>query len=285
MARGSNKIRVVVGTIAVGLILPLGLLLWWLAAATDDSAVIPTIAEVIDVLAHPFRDPPNLDSASLATGTIVSILRVLVGFAIAAILAVPLGVGIGRSTFLRDLTRPLVSFMTVVSPVAWLPLAIIAFGFASIGSVIYGDDSWRADILDQLALAVILVITTGAFFPIVLNASAGARNVRAAHVEAVRVLGGSGRQVFLKVVLPSSMPSIATGLRIGGGVAWRVMVAAEFFPGTRSGLGHMILTAQQQTEYQYAVAAIIVIAAMGLAIDGLFALIEHRVSRWRREER
>ena len=273
-------------TVATGLCLPVLVVVVWHIAASRDNSVVPAIGEVFDVLHDAFQEPPDLDSASLATGTIASILRVALGFSLAAVVAVPLGICIGRIRWLRDLTRPMISVLTVVSPVAWMPLAIIVFGIkTSIGTVIYGqDEAWRADILDQLVLAVIIVIASGAFFPIVLNTSAGVNNVRTSHEEAVRVLGGNNRQIFLEVVIPSALPSIATGLRIGAGVSWRIMVAAEFFPGTRSGLGHMILTAQGQFEYKYNFAAIIVIAALGLAIDGCFALFEYRASRWRREE-
>jgi NitT/TauT family transport system permease protein len=267
------------------MVIPVCLLLWWLAAALDQSAVIPSVGEVLDVFLHSFDEPVDLDSASLAAGALVSILRVATGFIIAILAAVPLGMVTGRVRWLRELLQPVISVMMVVSPVAWLPLAIIVFGFASVGSVLYGEESWRADILDQLTFAVVIIIATGAFFPIFINTAAGARDVRNAHVEAVLVLGGGRGDVLKKVILPSALPSIMTGLRVGGGVAWRVMVAAEFFPGTRSGLGHMILTAHSQTEYRYAFAAIIVIAATGLAIDAMLAVAEHRAGRWRRQER
>ncbi len=279
-----SKTGPVLVRLAVSAILPACLLILWLVFG-GKSTVVPAAGEVFDVLVHPFRKPPDLDSAPLAAGTAVSLLRVAFGFAAAVVPAVPAGILIGRSRRAGDLLRPVVSVMMVVSPVAWMPLAIIAFGFMSVGTLVYGAESWRCDILDQLSLAVIVIIATGAFFPIAVNTSAGAAGVREAHVEAVKVLGGSRWDIFRTVTLPSSLPAIVTGLRIGGGVSWRVMVAAEFFPGTRSGLGHMILTAHSQGEYRYALAAILVIAAVGLAIDAGLAVAEHRAARWRRIER
>ena len=265
-------------------VIPVSLLIAWIFLG-GRYTVIPEICDVIDVIIHPFREPPDLDSAPLATGVIVSLLRVIIGFAIASVIAIPAGIGIGSSQLTKDLFRPIFSVMMVVSPIAWMPLAIIAFRFSSVGTIFWGEEHWRFDILDQLSIAVIVIIATGAFFPIVVNTSAGVSGVRKAHVESIRILGGSRWDIFCKVTVPSSLPSIMTGVRLGGGISWRVMVASEFFPGIRSGLGHMILTSQQQAEYRYTYAAIVVIAAIGLAIDLTLAMIEHRTNRWKRNER
>ncbi len=271
--------------VALGSVIPLAILAAWHFGSARGGAVVPSIREVAEVLLHPLADPPNLDSAPLGTGVVVSVLRVAIGFALAAVTGIPVGLMLGRSQWVRDLLNPIVSAVMVISPIAWMPVAIIVFGFSSVGTVLYGEESWRADILDQLMLAVILVIWLGALFPIALNTAAGARGVREAHVEAARLLGAGRLHVLRKVILPSAAPSMMTGLRVGVGIAWRVMVAAEFFPGTRSGLGHMILTAREQTEYQYAFAAILVIGAIGLILDGSLRLAGWRVSRWRRTER
>ena len=145
--------------------------------------------------------------------------------------------------------------------------------------------AWQHGTLDQLRLAIVAVIWLVAFFPIVLNTASGAQSVRDAHVEAVRVLGADRRQVLTKVILPSAAPWVATGLRVGGGIAWRVIVAAEMFPGTRGGLGYMIATAHEQASYEYAFAAIVTIGAIGLAIDGALKLVSARVGRWQPKER
>ena len=271
--------------LALGAVLPVAILLAWHAAARSGSAVVPPIGKVLAVLAHPFAEPANLDSAPLGVGTIVSVLRVAIGFALAAATAVPVGLLLGRSRTARDLLNPLSSAVMVVSPIAWMPVAIIVFGFASVGSALYGQEAWRADILEQLTFAVIVVVWLGAFFPIALNTAAGARSVREAHVEAVRMLGAGPLQVLSKVILPAAAPAMMTGMRVGVGIAWRVMVAAEFFPGTRSGLGHMIITAKDQTEYHFLYAAILVICAIGLVLDGLLRLAGWRVSRWQKKER
>ena len=118
-----------------------------------------------------------------------------------------------------------------------------------------------------------------------MNTAAGVRAVRHSHIEAARVIGASSRQVLTKVILPSAMPSIVTGLRIGGGIAWRVIIAAEIFPGTRSGLGYMIAASHEIGEYEYAFAAIIVIGAIGMALDCALRLLTLRVGRWQPKEK
>jgi sulfonate transport system permease protein len=270
--------------LALGLIIPLALLLVWYVSA-QRSAVVPSIAAVLDVLVHPFREPTNLDATSLAASAMVSIVRVACGFAAAALTAVPIGLLMGRSRFARDLLMPSVVAAMVLSPVAWMPLAILLFGLSSPATTLYGAEAWRHDLLDQLRFAVLIIIWVGAFVPIAVNAAAGARGVREAHVEAVRVLGATRAQVLRKVILPAAAPSIMTGLRLGGGIAWRVIIVAEIFPGTRGGLGYTIATAHEQAAYEYAFAAIAVVLVIGLCVDRTLRVLELRVGQWRAKER
>ncbi|MBN1420163.1 MAG: ABC transporter permease subunit [Planctomycetes bacterium] len=269
---------------ALGVIIPAAVVVVWHAASLH-SVIVPSIGRVADVLIHPFREPATLDATSLADGAAISILRVVCGFGIAALTAIPIGILVGRSRLVMDALSPTIASSMVVSPIAWMPIAILVFGLSSPASWIAGDDAWRYARLDQLRLAVIAVIALGAFFPIVLNTAAGVQGAREAHAEAARVLGASRRQVLTKVVIPSAIPSILTGLRIGGGIAWRVIIAAEIFPGTRGGLGYMIATAHQQASYEYAFAAIIVIAAIGLVLDGSLRLAAGRAGRWQAAQR
>jgi ABC-type nitrate/sulfonate/bicarbonate transport system permease component len=132
---------------------------------------------------------------------------------------------------------------------------------------------------------MVAVICWGAFFPIFVNTVHGVTHVKALHLEVARTNGASRSQIFRHVVLPAAMPSIAAGLRIGMGTAWMVIVAAEFFPGTRSGVGYMITTSHEVTEYQYCFACIIVIGVLGLLINTGLAFFERRVGRWKAKER
>jgi NitT/TauT family transport system permease protein len=253
--------------------------------ASLNSTVLPSIASVVEVLIHPWRDPPNLDAIPLAHSAAISMLRVAVGLGLAILTGVPLGLLVGRCQWASDVVSPGFAAAMVISPVAWLPVTILVFGLSSPATALYGQESWQHSVLDQLRFAIIAVIWLGALFPIVLNTAAGARGVRDAHIEAARVLGASPRQVLEKVIIPGAAPAIMTGLRVSGGIAWRVIIAAEIFPGTRGGLGYVIATAQTQAAYDYAFASIVVIGAIGLGLDGLFRLITASVCHWQPKER
>ena len=270
--------------LALGAIVPAALIVLW-HWASQDSAVVPSLGSVLEILGHPFREPATLECTSLASGAWVSVLRVVCGFGLAVVTAIPVGLLVGRSTTVSEVLSPAITVMMVVSPVAWLPVTILVFGLSSPATALYGDASWEHGVLDQLRFAVIAVIWLGAFFPIALNTAGGARGVREAHLEAVRVLGARRWQTLTKVIIPSAAPAIMTGLRLGGGIAWRVIIAAEVFPGTRSGLGYMITTAHAQAAYEYAFAAIVVIAVIGLALDGGLRLAAATVSHWQPKER
>jgi len=278
------KPKRILARLALGVVPPIIILIVWYVASVG-SVVVPSIGSVVEVLAHPFREPPALDSSSLASSAAVSVLRVLCGFGLAAATAVPIGIWVGRSRTAMDMLSPTMSAAMVISPIAWIPVAIIAFGLTSPATALFGEEAWRYGLLDRVRFAIVAVIWLGAFFPIALNAAAGARGVREAHIEAARVLGAGRRQVLAKIILPGAAPAIMTGLRVGGGIAWRVIIAAEIFPGTRSGLGYMIATAHEQASYQYAFASIIVIGAIGLGLDGVLRLAARRVSRWQPKER
>ncbi|MBP7276407.1 MAG: ABC transporter permease [Kiritimatiellae bacterium] len=278
------KGRAALRKIAWGSVLPLAILAIW-HAASQRSALVPSLGEVADVLAHPFREPLTLDAIPLGRSAVISLIRIAVGFGLAVLTGIPVGIWAGRSRRFHEAVTPALSASMVISPVAWLPVTILVFGLASPATWMFGDDAWKYTLLDQLRFAIVAVIGMGAFFPIALNTASGVRGVRDAHIEAVRVFGASRTQVLFKVVLPAAAPAILTGLRVGGGIAWRVMVAAEVFPGTRGGLGYMIATAHSQAAYEYAFAAIVLIGGIGLALDGLLRAISRPVIHWQPKER
>ena len=280
MGRGEIVLRIVLGAI-----IPLSVLLLWHAASSGGSAVIPTVSEVLDVLIHPLRSPPNLDSKPLFDSLLISILRVLTGYTLAVFTAVPLGILMGRFLRIRNFFWPVVEILRPICPIAWLPVAIIVFGFSSFGTLFWEDGAWRHEFASQMQFAMVAVIWWGAFFPILLNTVDGVRGVKVLYIEAARVLGAGEWQVFKRVVLPASLPSIMTGMRVGMGIAWMVIIAAEIFPGTRAGLGYMITTAHQVAEYEYAFACIIVIGVLGFLITYLFRRVSDYVCRWQTRER
>lgn len=271
--------------LVLGVLPPLLILLAWHLAARSSRATIPQIREVVDVLVHPLQDPPGLDSYSLAHSAFISLLRVLCGFTLAVLTAVPLAILVGRIRVFREIFTPTIELIRPVCPVAWLPVLIILFGLSSLGTLIYGEEGWRHDILNHLGLAMVAVTWYGAFFPIFVNTVHGVTNVKQLYVEVALTNGATRTQIFCHVVLPAALPAIVAGLRIGMGTAWMVIVAAEFFPGTKSGVGYMITTSHEVAEPQYGFAAIVVIGFMGIVINALLGIVERRVGRWKARER
>lgn len=185
--------------------------------------------------------------------------RVLAGFALAVALAVPLGVVMGRFLTAFRMLEPTVNLARPVPVTAWAPLTLLIIG--------YGDGS-----------AVFLVFLA-AFFPVLLNTVAGVRQVPVRLLEAAAMLGTRPAQVLYKVVLPASMRSIASGLRVALGLSWVILVVGETV-GISTGLGAMITQARDQSKTDLIVAGMVVIGLCGFLADrlltGLLALVTRR---------
>jgi NitT/TauT family transport system permease protein len=162
----------------------------------------------------------------------------------------------------------------------------VLLGLTSPATILFGQRAaWQHAILDQLPLAMLFILWYGAFFPIYLSALHGVRAIRASYIETLRLLGAGWRQELRWLLLPHALPAIANGMRIALGVTWLVIIAAELFPGTRSGLGYMLCTACKTSEYEYTFAAIILIGVIGLATNGLLRRFERSVGHWQAAER
>jgi NitT/TauT family transport system permease protein len=274
------------GRLLLGAIIPSLVLLAWWAAARSGSAVVPTFGEVWDVLSHPLREPTDLQSPSLAFSVAITLVRLAIGYALAVLTAVPLGIAAARSRVVESVLQPAVELARPVNPLVLLPLLTVLLGLLSPASLLYGrDDAWRHDLLDQLPLAMLFILWYGAFFPIYLSALHGVRSTRTAHLETLRVLGAGRLQALRWALLPHALPAIANGMRIALGVTWLVIIAAELFPGTRSGLGYMLCTACKTSEYEYTFAAMILIGVIGLLTNELLRRFERRVGHWQAAER
>lgn len=191
-----------------------------------------------------------------------SLERVFWGYSIAVFIAVPLGIAMGWSAKIRDVVEPLVELVRPIPPLAWIPIAILWFGIGGKSAA--------------------FIIFLGAFFPVLLNTASGVLAIEPIFIEAARTLNASDRDIFLKVLVPGSVPSIITGMRIGIGIGWMTLVAAEL-TGVRQGygLGYMIMTARDIQRPDEIVAGMLVIGILGLGIDGCLRLLEKRMVRWR----
>jgi NitT/TauT family transport system permease protein len=190
-----------------------------------------------------------------------SLRRVATGFGLAAIIGIPFGLALGWYPALNQIFNPVLQILRPISPIAWIPVAIIFFGI--------GDKP-----------ATFLVFL-GAFFPIVVACASGVSNVPSIYRRAGRNFGLSSPQILARVVFPAALPQILIGLRIALGIAWLVVVAGEMIA-VDSGLGYLVIDSRNSGKrYDLVVAAMLIIGVIGLALDVIFRQVEKiRSVRW-----
>jgi NitT/TauT family transport system permease protein len=205
-------------------------------------------------------------SNRLWSDAVASLFRVTWGFFLAAAVGIPLGLLAGWSTRTYTALNPLIQGLRPISPIAWIPFAILWYGI--------GDK------------AGVFLIFYAAFFPIAVGTIAAVRNISRVHQRSARNFGLKGVELFRHVVLPAALPQIITSLRIALGVAWLVIVAAEMV-GMDSGLGYLINDARNMGKrYDLVAATMIVIGAIGIALDALIRRLErYDEVRWGYGER
>jgi len=246
-------------------VLPVAIIVVWelFAIWINNPFILPRLEAVVAVLLAPTAD--ILGNGSLAANAATSLERVLAGFFVAAAIAIPLGIGMGRSVTLNQLFDTLMQLLRPIPPLAWVPLALAWF---KIGLV-----------------SMVFIIGMGAFFPILLNTLYGVKGVKKNWIETAEILGAKEHQVLSRVVLPGALPTIWTGLRVGFGIAWMCVVAAEMMPGTNSGLGYLIIAAYNWSQVPVIIAGMVVIGIIGIGVDVFFKAIERRSFGWRELER
>jgi len=243
------------------IIMPVIALIFWeiLAIWLNNPVVLPPVEDVIKVLMNP--QITILGTGTLVENTLVSIKRVLSGFIIAGIVGIPLGIFMGYFSTVMDLFDIIIELLRPIPPLAWVPLALAWFGI--------GETS------------MLYIIFIGAFFPILLNTIAGVRGVPKILIETAQTLGAKEKDILLKIIIPASSPHILTGLRIGAGIAWMCVVAAEMLPGSSAGLGYLIMYAYSLSRMDVVVASMIIIGIIGLTLDRGLRYIEDRYFKWR----
>jgi NitT/TauT family transport system permease protein len=257
------------------LLLPALLLLAWEGVARAGwvtPLVLPAPSAVAvrwwAYLAPPARWDPAagpflawLVSGELPRDAAASLLRIAVGFALGAGLALPLGLAMGAWPLAHDLLNPVVQLVRPIPPIAFIPLAILWFGLGT--------------------PPALFLIALGAFFPVLVNTVAGVRAVDAIHLRAARNLGAGAWALFRRVMLPASMPFILTGVRVGIGVAFIVVIVAEMIA-VNSGLGYRILEAREYFWSDKVIAGMITIGLCGLGIDAGVTRLNGWLLRWHR---
>ena len=238
------------------LALPVPLLIlaaWSLAVSQRWLTLIPGPFEVLLALID-FTFGNLYDDAysgTLLTHLTASAGRVLGGFALAALAAVPLGVLLARYEKLSRLIEPTLGVLRPIPVTAWVPLVLIVFGLGSHSAII--------------------LIFIGSFFPIFINTLLGVKRVPQRLIEAAQMLGTSEREMLYKVILPAAVPAVFAGMRIALGLAWVVVVVGETV-GVPNGLGSVITEAREVSRTEIIITGMIFIGLAGLSTDKLLTL-------------
>ena len=264
------------------IIVPILLLTIWEISARNVNQpwIFPPATMVVEQLAHPLRD--HYASGSLLSNTLVSLLRVLIGFSLAAAAGVMLGIMMGSVRFVRSAIEPIVELLRPLCPIAWLPFAIVVFKLKTLPQL-FGVE-YSHSILDQVQLGMIFVIFVGGFFPVLTNTLDGVAGVRRNYVLLAQTLGAKRRQVFLHVYLPAAMPMILTGLRQGLGLCWFVIIAAEMMTGSYSGIGYLLIYASDNSAMDIVIAAMLIIGGLGALLCCGVRRIMSNIVRWQGKE-
>jgi NitT/TauT family transport system permease protein len=225
------------------------LLTWDLAVRLSASKLFPTPLEVAGGIGELVRKGLLLKYA------VASLFRVTWGFLLAVAVGVPFGLFLGWWRPARRACNPMIQVFRPISPIAWIPVAILWFGVTD--------------------AAPIFLIFLASVFPIATSAMAAVRGVQPVHLRAARNFGLSRWQLFRRVIFPATLPQILTGMRIALGIAWLVVVAAEMIA-ANSGLGYLINDSRNAGKrYDLVVAGMVLIGVIGWLLDLLMRQLEH----------
>ena len=240
----------------------LGILVCWYLA-TDVFEIIRPIQfpSPEDAYASLLRLVRGYAGGTLLEHILASTKLVVIGFALAALTGVPLGLLMGCSKAADSYLNPIFQIIRPIAPIAWIPLTILWFGLG--------------------ATAKLFVIWLAAFAPTLINTSTGAKNVNSTLIAAARVHGATPRRLLTDVVIPGALPSIFTGLRVSLQACWMVLVAAELV-GSFAGLGHVMIIATRDLDPGMILVAMACVAALGILFSLMLTYVERIVTPWRR---
>lgn len=230
--------------------------LWWWVVVATESLIFPTPWQVVTGTLELAQDGTLWEHIGS------SLFRVGTGFLLAVVVAVPMGLWMGRVDGAYRTLNPVFQIMRPISPIAWIPLAILWFGVGDVSPV--------------------FLIFIAAVFPMIVQTASGVHTIERRYLHAAENFGVSRARLFRQVIVPAVLPEIVVGMRIGLGVAWLVVVAAEMIA-LHSGLGYLIIDSRNAgNRYDLVIAGMIIIGLIGLMLDGLMRLLEGLKSvRWR----
>ncbi|EIE2973051.1 TPA: taurine ABC transporter permease TauC [Escherichia coli] len=253
----SRQVTLSIGTLAVLLTV------WWAVAALQliSPLFLPPPQQVLAKLLT-IAGPQGFMDATLWQHLAASLTRILLALLAAVLIGIPVGIAMGLSPTVRGILDPIIELYRPVPPLAYLPLMVIWFGI--------GETS------------KILLIYLAIFAPVAMSALAGVKSAQQVRIRATQSLGASRAQVLWFVILPGALPEILTGLRIGLGVGWSTLVAAELIAATR-GLGFMVQSAGEFLVTDVVLAGIAVIAIIAFLLELGLRALQRRLTPWHGE--
>ncbi len=222
---------------------------WHYAVLISGNTIFPTPVQVVWGIAELFRQ------GVLLKYLVASLFRVAIGFSLAILVGIPMGMLLGWFRYAFHALNPIVQILRPISPIAWIPLAILWFGITD--------------------MAPIFLIFLASVFPIMTSTMIAVQNLPLIYVRAAKNFGVTGFALFRQVIFPAALPQIISGIRIALGIAWLVVVAAEMIA-VDSGLGYLIIDARNAGKrYDLVVAGMVLIGITGLILDFLVRRLEN----------
>ena len=237
---------------------------WWIASVIVqrqldlNSSPLANPGDAFAALLDLMRNGDPIEHRSLWSWVWSSLQKFIKGFILALVVALPLGLVMGNFKLVREFLTPWVEVLRPIAPIAWAPIMVIIFQ-ASNGSI--------------------MVVFIGIVFPLLTNVIFGVQKIDSVLVDAAKTLGASNLQIFGKVLVPSTIPYLMNGIKVGLGIGWMCIVAAELYNTTLGGIGYYVKFMIDNSSYDYAFAGIIVIAILGLLTTGVAEYISKVVSK------
>ena len=249
-----DKEAIVYAVLAIGCFF----LFWWfITTFTPAKETTPGPWPVLQLLVQSFTEP--IGTYTIIGHLMISLRRVLVGFGVATVLGIILGIAMGTSDWARAIIKPIFELLRPIPPIAWISLVILFFGIGETSKYI--------------------LCGIGAFTNVTLNAYTGAQNVDPELIGCARMLGTSERDIFFRVILPSCTPQIFAGMQVALSTSWMAVLAAEMV-GAQEGCGWMIQRGSDTLNITLVMVGMIVIGCVGMLLAAVMRVIERRLCSW-----
>jgi len=253
----NNKKKILLNILAILVFITI----WELVAITINSPFLPDIVETATAFIDLVKNG-DLEGITLFNHIAASLVRIGAGFGLACLVGIPLGLVMGLFPIIYDGSRSVIDPIRYIPPIAWIPIVIVLLsGFSR----------------------YVFMIWLGAFFPILINTMASIPRVNPLHINVAKVHGANRSYIIRHIVIPSVLPEVFAGMRVGLGVGWMVIVAAEMIGGALIGLGYLILKYSELLMIEYSIVGMILIGIIGLLMNEILVQIEKRFFKWRSE--